>query len=89
MDRFLVITNSQKDPGFQVTDRVKAYLENNGKNCYIETKGDGREERHQRKLIVGDRDRDLAALLRKIFGTGQIIAAHVDGLVKGVELVLT
>jgi len=38
MNRFLVITNSQKDPGFQVTDRIKEYLEKNGKSCYIETK---------------------------------------------------
>lgn len=38
MDRFLVITNSQKDPEFKVTEQIKAYLENHGKACHIETK---------------------------------------------------
>ena len=38
MDRFLVITNSLKDPDFQVTKKIEDYLSAHGKTCYIETK---------------------------------------------------
>ena len=47
----------------------------------------GGKERGQRKLIVGNRDRDLAALLGKVFRTGHVVAAHVEGHIKGAELV--
>lgn len=47
-----------------------------------------RKEWGQRKLIVGDGDRDLAALFGEVFGAGHIVAAHVEGHVKGAELVL-
>ena len=48
---------------------------------------DRRKQRHQRKLVVGDGDGNLAALLCEVFGAGQIVAAHIDGSVKGVELI--
>ena len=47
----------------------------------------GRKERGQRKLIVGDGDRDLAALLGEIFRTGHVVAAHVERHIKGAELI--
>ena len=46
-----------------------------------------REQRHEGELVVGDRDGDLATFLCEVFGTGQVVAAHVYGLVKGVELI--
>ena len=48
---------------------------------------DGRKQRCQGKLIVGDGDRDLAALFSKVFRAGHIVAAHVKGHVKGAELI--
>lgn len=48
---------------------------------------DGREQRGQGKLIVGDGDRDLTALFSKVFRARHIVAAHVEGHVKGAELI--
>ena len=46
------------------------------------------EQRRQRHLGVHHLDGDLAALLRDVLGGGQVVAAHVEGLVKGGQLVL-
>ena len=35
MDSFYIITNKDKDPGFQTTRFVKEYLEKRGKKCTI------------------------------------------------------
>ena len=48
---------------------------------------DGREQRGQRKLIIGNGDRDLTALFCEVFRTRHIVAAHVEGHVKGAELI--
>lgn len=36
MDHFLVVTNKQKDPALQCTNRIRAYLEEHGKTCTVE-----------------------------------------------------
>ena len=48
---------------------------------------DGRKQRCQGKLIVGDGDRDLAALFSKVFSARHIVAAHVERLVERRKLI--
>ena len=48
---------------------------------------DGRKQWGQRKLIIGNGDRNLAALFCEVFRTRHIVAAHVEGHVKGAELI--
>ena len=48
---------------------------------------DRREQRHKRHLVVGHGDRHPAALLRQILRRRVVVAAHVERLVKGCELV--
>ena len=48
---------------------------------------DGGKQRCQGKLIVGDGDRDLTALFSKVFSARHIVAAHVEGHVKGTKLI--
>lgn len=48
---------------------------------------DGRKQRCQGKLIVGDGDRDLTALFSKVFRTRHIVAAHVESHIKRTELI--
>lgn len=36
MDNFYIITNSMKDPDFQITRSIKEYLEKNGKECQVQ-----------------------------------------------------
>ncbi|MBQ9990757.1 MAG: NAD(+)/NADH kinase [Lachnospiraceae bacterium] len=35
MKKFGIVTNEMKDPGFRVTDRIKAYLEKRGADCEV------------------------------------------------------
>lgn len=37
MNRFLVVTNRQKDPRFACTNRIRGYLERHGRTCLVET----------------------------------------------------
>ena len=39
-------------------------------------------------LIIGDGDGDHAALFGDVLGGAQVVTAHIEGLVKGVELIL-
>ena len=48
---------------------------------------DGRKQRLHGHLVIGNSNSDLAALFRDVLGGGQVVAAHIDGLVKGVELI--
>ena len=43
---------------------------------------------HEGHLIVGDRDRHLAALLRDILGRCEVTTPHIQCLVEGCQLVL-
>ena len=45
------------------------------------------EQRSERVLVVGNRNRDLAALFSEVFGAGHIVAAHVERHIKGAELI--
>lgn len=45
------------------------------------------EQGLQGHLVVGDGDGDFAALFRDVLGGGQVVAAHIEGHVKGVKLV--
>lgn len=40
MDKFYVITNSIKDHGLQITDKIAAYLRKHGKQCQVQPAGD-------------------------------------------------
>ena len=48
---------------------------------------DGRKQRCQGKLIIGNGDRNLAALFCEVFRTRHIVASHVESHVKGAELI--
>ena len=45
------------------------------------------EQRSERVLVVGNRNRDLAALFSEVFGAGHIVAAHIERHIKGAELI--
>ena len=49
---------------------------------------DRREQGHERHLVVGYGDGYLAALFGDVLRRGQVVAAHVEGLVKGGQLIL-
>ncbi|MDO4337495.1 MAG: NAD(+)/NADH kinase [Eubacteriales bacterium] len=39
MDKFYIITNSMKDEGFRLTDRIVSYLKENGRQCQVQQAG--------------------------------------------------
>ena len=38
MDRFYIIANELKDIGYQITQEIQTYIEENGKKCIVATK---------------------------------------------------
>ena len=36
MDKFYIITNSDKDKEFQITNEIVSYLKKNGKKCQVQ-----------------------------------------------------
>ena len=36
MDKFYIITNSDKDKDFQITNEIVSYLKKNGKKCQVQ-----------------------------------------------------
>ena len=38
MDRFYIIANELKDIGYQITQEIQTYIEENGKECIVATK---------------------------------------------------
>ena len=38
MDRFYIIANELKDIGYQITQGIQTYIEENGKECIVATK---------------------------------------------------
>ena len=36
MDKFYIITNSDKDKDFQSTNEIVSYLKKNGKKCHVQ-----------------------------------------------------
>lgn len=75
MDNFYIITNESKDPDFQITNRIRDYLQKNGKTCNIRNQGQKKNGKGYTDSNLLDDDVDCVLVLG---GDGTLLQAAVD-----------
>lgn len=85
MDKFCIITNNDKDKDYAVSNRIKGYMESQGKVCYIAKPAANHVNEYDPYIDADavDDDTDLALVLG---GDGTIIQAANDLVYKNIPL---
>ncbi|MDY3920186.1 MAG: NAD(+)/NADH kinase [Candidatus Limivivens sp.] len=77
MEKFYVITNGQKDPGFCVTKTIRDYLAEKGKVCLVPEDGEGLE-RHSYKYTNASLIPEDVDCVLVVGGDGTLLQASRD-----------
>ncbi len=84
MDRFYIITNSDKDPGLKITDQITGYLERYGRNYGVQQAG----RKHEGAYHYTDPDQipDETQCIIVLGGDGTLLQAARDVVHKEIPL---
>lgn len=84
MNRFLIRTNECKDANFYLTDTIKKYLEDNGKECEVEVMDD--EKIYEREGAAFYQDGNAPDAVIVLGGDGTMLRAARDFVEEGIPL---
>lgn len=84
MDRFYIITNSEKDPELEITKSIVNYLERNGRECRVQQAG--RKENGPYHYTDPNLIPDETECIIVLGGDGTLLQAARDVVYKGIPL---
>lgn len=85
MDKFLIVTNTDKDVNYEVSKTIKEYMESNGKTCVIAAEAENHVNEYDPYIDVSQVEDDVDCAL-VLGGDGTIIQAANDLVYKDIPL---
>ena len=85
MDKFLIVTNTDKDVNYEVSKTIKEYMESKGKTCVIATEAENHVNEYDPYIDVSQVEDDVDCAL-VLGGDGTIIQAANDLVYKDIPL---